>query len=103
MGIFDFFKKKKVNLEYPDRFIMITLTSYAIEEGIEDDANKLIVFYDYDEYGNRISETYPYTAERLSVLVEQYKVPVFDKTDKEIKLPIWASINPSELVFVEKK
>jgi hypothetical protein len=95
------FGKKEEALDYPSSFILVKFSIYSLEDGIEDDCNKIIYFISYNKYGKREVREYPYSEERLYALQKTYNVPVFDKTDRKIKFPVYSKINPSEAVFVE--
>lgn len=94
-------KKDKEELQYPSEFLMVTYTKYAIEDGTEDDSNKIIIRYWWDKFDNRRATRYRYTPERLDSLRKVYRIPVHDKTKSEILLPIFAKLNPSEIKFLE--
>ena len=96
-----FFGKEDKKVDYPDSWILVTFSDVAIEDGTEDDLNKKILFYHFNRFGRRICTTYPYSDERLSILQKVYNVPVFDKTEKRVKFPVYAKINPGEIVYVE--
>ena len=53
------FKKKEVELSYPPEFAIIDYSRVAKLNGIEDEQNKLIYFYTFDRYGNRIVKKIP--------------------------------------------
>ncbi len=95
-----FFKEEK-KVDYPDSWLLVTFSDVAIEDGTEDDLNKKILFYHFNRFGRRVCKSYPYSDERLSSLQKIYNVPVFDKTDKRVKFPVYAKINPGEIVYVE--
>ena len=102
MGIFDKFfgKKKEKELDWPPHFLLVMFTPYALEDGTEDDANKIIVRRYVDKYGYYVDEVYHYTKERLYSLQSTYNIPMFDKTEEGAKLPIYARIQPGEIKFM---
>jgi len=96
-----FGKKKEAILEYPNEFILVNYSSVAIEDGTEDDSNKIILFYTFNKFNRRVVRQYPYSDERLTTLQNTYNVPFYDNTERKIKFPIFAKINPGEAVYVE--
>jgi hypothetical protein len=94
-------KKEQQRVEYPDSFILITYSAPAIEDGTEDDSNKIILFYIFNKFNRRIKKQYPYSDERLAMLQKTYRVPFFDKTERKLRFPVFAKINPGEAVYVE--
>jgi hypothetical protein len=95
------FGKKEIN--YPNDFAIITLSSPAIEHGLTDDRNKVILRYFYNKYNNLEMKKYRYSEERIHALQTIHKVPVFDKTKKEAILPIFSRILPGEVKFVQRR
>jgi len=93
--------KKENKIDYPDNWLQVVFSQFAIEDGTEDDLNKKILHYHFNKYGRRICTAYPYSDERLYSLQKTYNLPVTDKTEKEIKFPVFSKINPGEVVFVE--
>ena len=87
-------------LEYPGHFLQVLLTSCALEDGTEDDANKIIVRHFIDKYGYPDKQIYRYSKERLHSLKDEYGIPVHDKTEIEAKFPIFGRITPGEIRFV---
>jgi len=96
-----FFWKEEKKIDYPDSWILVGFTDVAIADGTEDDLNKRILFYHFNRFGRKVCTSYPYSDERLSSLQRIYNVPVFDKTDRKVKFPVYAKINPGEIVYVE--
>ena len=102
MGIWSklFGKKKEKKLDWPSHFLLVMLTPYALEDGTEDDANKIIIRRFADKYGYYVDEIYRYSKERLHSLQTTYNIPMFDKTEEGAKLPIYARIQPGEIKFI---
>ena len=96
-----FLGKEEKKIDYPDSWLLVTFSDVAIEDGTEDDLNKRILFYHFNRFGRKVCTSYPYSDERLSSLQRIYNVPVFDKTDRKVKFPVYAKINPGEIVYVE--
>ncbi len=93
--------KKEEKLEYPDEFILVDYSKPALEDGTESDLVKNITFYTFNRFGRRIIKVYPYTEEQLHALLVVHKIPYFDKTSRKIKYPVFAKINPSEVIYIE--
>lgn len=81
---------------------LITYTKEGLEKGIRDDQNKQIIYHSYNRYGNLKEVTYPYSEARVFALEKIRKIPVFDKTQKEEKFPIWNRVLPQEVSFTTK-
>ena len=96
-----FGKSKEQPQQYPDSFLLVKYSNVATEDGTEDDSNKIILFYTFNKFNRRLVKTFPYSDERLATLQRVYNVPFFDKTEKSIKFPVFAKINPGEAVYVE--
>ncbi len=95
--------RKTKELDYPTEFLMVTYTSYALEDGTTDDSNKIIIHYWIDEFDNQRETKYRYSAERLQSLKENYRIPVYDKTKTDIALPVFSKLIPGELQWLESK
>jgi len=96
-----FGKKEEAPLQFPDSFMLVKYSNVATEDGNEDDSNKVILFYRFNKFNRRVVDKFPYSDERLMTLQKVYGVPFFDKTEKNIKFPVFAKINPGEAVYVE--
>ena len=94
-------KKEQPKLEFPDSWLLVTFTPDSMEDGTEDDSNKIIIFYTFNRFGRRYQKKYPFSDERLSMLKKIHKVPVYDRTEKKVKFPVFSKINPGEIVYVE--
>ena len=79
--MFNFFGKKKEELDFNSRFIVIELTEPAKNAFINDKYNKKIVLYNnWYSYMNKIpSMTIPYTDQDLRNLIEIYEYPVIEE------------------------
>ncbi len=93
-------KKEELKLDYPSHFLMVILSPYALEDGTEDDSNKLIIRRFVDNYGYYADETYRYSKQRLHALQKTYGIPVRDQTDESPKLPIFGRMFPGEVRFI---
>jgi len=96
--IWNFFKKEE-KLDYPDDFAIVKFSEVAFENGIKDDSNKIIERYYYDFIGNLSIKTYRYSPERVFSLREILKIPVYDKTEKELEFPIVGKIELGVVKF----
>jgi len=93
------FKKKKPELDYPSDFAIVDLSSVALELGLKDDFNKVIIRYFYNSFGFLTQKKYPYSQARIKALRTVYKIPVFDKTEVDAKFPVFAKLLPSEIKY----
>ena len=96
-----FGKPQEEEKQYPDSFLLVKYSNVAMEDGVEDDSNKIILFYTFNKFSRRVVKTFPYSDERLMTLQRVYNVPFFDKTEKSIKFPVFSRMNPGEAVYVE--
>ena len=83
-GLKNLFKKKQGEEIYPPSFLLVTYTKFALEDGTQDDSNKVIIRYFTDKFGNQTEQRYRYSPERLNSLRNTYKIPVYDKTREDI-------------------
>jgi len=95
-----FSKKEEPELDYPDHFLLVTYSEPALEDGTEEDINKLIVRHFLDKYDSPVIEVYRYSKERLHNLKETYGISSYDKTEVDIKFPVWGRINPGEIKYI---
>lgn len=102
LGMWLFFKKKPMSLDYPHDFAIITFSRTALESNIRDNQNKIINRYFYNQHGNLENATERYSEERVSALREIHKIPILDKTQEETIFPVFGRILPSEIVFKSK-
>ncbi len=93
--------KKKEELDYVVPFAIIKFTRIAFEDGIRDDANKIIEKYYYDNLGNLKTREYRYSLARVFALRED-GIPIYDKTDEELKFPIIGRIKMGVIKFISK-
>ena len=85
--------------EYPPEFAIVDYSESAINLGVRDDRNKIILRYSLNEYGNVIEEIYRYSNARVSALINIHKIPVYDKTLDQPIIPIHTKIRPGEMRF----
>ena len=100
-GLMNLFKKKESEESYPASFLLVTYTKYALEDGTQDDSNKVIIRYYLGNFGNQREQRYRYSPERLDSLTKVYKIPVYNKTKEDILFPIFARMIPNELKWLE--
>ena len=86
---------------YPSDFALIDYSAIAKQKGIMNDQNKIIYRYFYDGFGNVILKKYRYSKARVKALQEVHQIPIFDKTKKEERFPIFAKILPSEIEYTK--
>lgn len=94
---------KKPKLGYPSDFAIIDYTNVARKLGVKDDANKIIYRYHINRFGNYELKKYRYSEERVHLLMDIHKIPVFDKTKKDIRFPVYSKILPGEIVFNQER
>lgn len=93
---------KKVSLQYPSHFIIITYSQPTLEDGIECDENKIIERHFINKYGRHQVERKYYSEELLETLQDTYNIPVHDRTRKPIKYPVHSRIEPSTIKYMQK-
>jgi len=93
------FKREK-ELYYPDDFAIIRFTDSAFESGVRENSNKIIERFFYDRLGNPRKKIYRYSPERVYSLQEILRIPVYDKTEEELKFPIIGKIELDKIKFV---
>lgn len=96
--IVELIKGKKVP-DYPSEFVIIDYSPIAKNRGVVDDQNKLIYKFSFNNYGFREINKFPFNEAHINILKKVYNLPVYDKTQKQEILPIFAKILPSELEF----
>lgn len=96
-----FSKRKK--LDYPGDFAIIDFSSLAQQRGLRQDRNKIISRYFINRFGNMEVKKYRYSEERVQALKLIHKIPVYDRTKKESKFPVFARILPQEIRYVESR
>ena len=94
------FRKKK-KLEYPVPFGLITFTAEALDEGVKDDQNKVILVYEHDRF-NKVKERKVRLSDSAVLVLEKKGIPIFDKTLAEIRFSVYSRVNPGEAVFTSK-
>jgi len=92
---------EKRKLDYPIPFGLITFTPEALDEGINDEQNKIILVYKYNLFGKLIEKRNKFSDSRLHVL-EKKGIPIYDKTKGEDRFPVFARILPGEAVYTTK-
>ena len=102
--MFNFLKNlfgKKEEYSYPDDFIVITYNDVSIRNGIEDFQNKRVIRYKYNKKTGKIEEfkNYKYSDSLIYNLRRIMKIPVHDKTEKEIKYPVYGDILLDEVSY----
>ena len=95
-------KFKREQVDYPNDFAIIEFSKVASSNGIVDNQNKIIYRYSYDKHRNLNVKKYQYSKERVQSLKEVYNIPIFDKTNKEIRFPVFAKVLPGEIGFQSK-
>lgn len=90
---------KKVELPWPADFAIIMWTEHALTLGVKGNRNKVIIRYLTNKFGNTETKRYTYSEERIFALQEVHKIPIFDKTNKEVFVPIYARILPGEIQY----
>lgn len=84
---------------YPGDFAIITFSSTALGEGIEDDQNKMIIRYSYDKFGNLIEKKIRYSKERVQALKMIHRIPLLDKTEEGRRFPVYSRSLPGEIEY----
>jgi len=86
--------------DYPRDFGLVDYSKASLILGIKDDKNKIILRYFINEFGNYELKKYRYSEERVFLLQEIHKIPIFDKTKKNLKFPIYSRISPGEAQYI---
>lgn len=89
--------------DYPSDFAIIDFSPMAFRLGIKEDSNKIISRYFINKFGNYQLKKYHYSEERVAVLKDIHKIPIFDKTKKEVRFPVFSRILPGEAIFTQNK
>ena len=98
-SVLKFLGKKKLPPQLSD-WAIVTTSPEALEKGTQDEFNKIIIRYSYNEYGYLQKKQYQFTQSRVHALRTIHKIPVFDKTiNEKIKFPVYAKILPSEISY----
>jgi|GEM_PF-2304210 hypothetical protein len=95
------FKENKQ--QYPPEFAIVIYNKTAINNGVEDNPNKLIVRYKYNEKVEKLEpfRVYGYSDSLFQTLKHKLKIPIYDQTLKEIKFPIFSEINLDEIRYIK--
>jgi len=93
--------RKKERLSYPSDWAMITFSDTAIEKGVKDDRNKIIKRFFFNKFGNMKDKKYPYTEERVNSLQEIHKIPIIDRTQQEVRFPIFSKVTLNEARYIK--
>lgn len=102
--MFEFIKKifkKEEEMNYPNEFCIVTYNEMALRNGVEDFANKLIIRYRHNYRTGKIEvyRVYGYSESLLYNLRKKLKIPIYDKTEKEIKMPVYEEVNLDEVSY----
>lgn len=105
MGLIKWIKSffKKIELGYPNDFAIIDYSPVASENGIKTNRNKVISRFSKNSFGNIELKKYRYSEERVKSLQDIYKIPVYDKTKKDLRFPVFSRILPSEIRFIQNR
>lgn len=93
------FGKKQEYLDYPSDFAIVDFSKFSLRLGVKDDRNKIILRYFVNQFGNFELKKYRYSEERVHLLREVHNIPVFDKTKKDLRFPVYSRISPGEAQF----
>lgn len=85
--------------DYPYDWGLVDFSSIALENGIDDDQNKMIIRYLYDKFGNLIRKTKRYSKERVYAMKMIRRIPIRDKTRKIIRFPVYTKSSPGEIEY----
>ncbi len=87
-------------LSYPNDFAIVDFSRISLRLGVKDDRNKVILRYFVNRFGNFELKKYRYSEERVHLLKEVHKIPVFDKTKLDLRFPVYSRISPGEAKFI---
>ena len=90
-------KKEIPNFPIPCGFIQ--MSAEAIERGLRDNQNKIIIVHSYNKFGILDKEIYPYSEERLYAIETIRKIPIIDKTETAESFPIYSKTSPQEVSY----
>ena len=93
--------RRKEALEYTIPFGLITFTPEALDSGIKDEQNKVILVYEYNYFSKLVERRYTFSDSRVKVL-ESKGIPIHDKTQGEDRFPVYSRIMPGEAVYTSK-
>lgn len=94
---------RREKLDYPGDFAIIDFSQLAQQRGLKQDRNKVISRYFMNRFGNMKVKKYRYSEERVQALKIIHKIPIYDRTKKENKFPVFARILPQEIRFIESR
>jgi len=94
------FPRRQESLSYPSDFAIVDYSKVSLRLGVKDDRNKIILRYSINQFGNYESKKYRYSEERVHLLREIHKIPVFDKTKQDLRFPVYSRISPGEAKFM---
>jgi len=93
----------KEEIGYPPIFAIIDYSPEALRKNILNEQNKFIYVYKYDYLTESFEvEKLEYSKASLYVLKHFKKIPIYDKSKKEIRFPVFARILPSEIEYHRK-
>jgi len=72
----------------------------SLRLGVKDDKNKVILRYFINKFRNYELRKYRYSEERVHLLKEIHKIPIFDKTKLDLRFPVYSRISPGEAKFI---
>jgi hypothetical protein len=98
-SIISIFIRKK-ELKYPADFALIDFSPIALQRGLKGNRNKLIYRHFINRFGNMDLKILRYSEERVSSLRVIHKIPIYDKTQKEARFPVFAKILPGEASYL---
>lgn len=96
--ISSFFAKKQ-ELQYPEHWAIVDFSPIARSNGITNNQNKIITEFFYNRFGVLETKNYSYNDARVYLLRTLRKIPVYDKTHKDIKFPIFGRVLPAEAIY----
>lgn len=101
MGIFRFLFGKKKKVGFPTEYCLVTFNDIALRNGIEDNANKIIIRYRYNFKIEKMEvyRVYGYSDSMLAGLKNTLKIPFYDRTLTPIKFPIYNELRLDEVSY----
>jgi len=86
--------------QYPNDWAVVEYTSHASTLGVKGDKNKIIRRFFVNRFGRVEEKRYRYSQERVFALQKIHKVPIYDKTQVDVKFPVYARVLPGEVQFI---